>query len=254
MPSSCCAWPSPSRVSTRSRSSGCAARSGRAAPARGRAELPGLPRLVRARLPGPPLRPPDPRHAREHGGHRPRRLATFAAPPRRPRPARGRRRRRHHGRGAGAAARRRLRRPARTAERPELPAVAPRIGAVEVVRLADPAERGRVRPGAGLQRHDPDYYAGLRRQLHPGRRRLQLAAASRRCARSAASPTRPIPTSRARQGALVAGRGRHQQPAGGRVPAPSIRRRAGPDGARRARRDRPRQRPHLPHRLVSRCG
>ena len=188
---------------------------GRAAPARDRPGLPGLARLVRRGLPGPPLRPPDPRHARERGRDHRRRLPRLRRQPPRPRPA---------GRSASPATSRRDELaplldatfgelPDRAACCPRWCRVAPRVGARRGAAPGDPAERGRLRPCRARSAR-PRLLRGLRRQLHPGRRRLQLAPAG-----GGAREARPrlfglFLSLRARRGATVAGRRRHQQPAG----------------------------------------
>ena len=125
---------------------------------------------------------------------------------------------------------------------------APRVGRTEVQRLAIP--QSVVAFGhAGLDRHDPDYYAAYvanyilggggfsSRLLEEIREKRGLAysaysyltsSTQRPCGWVASPPT----TSRSAQSIA------HRAP------------RAGADGAGRARRHRPRQRPDLPHRLV----
>ena len=114
----------------------------------------------------------------ELGGdaHR-RRLPRLRRRPPRPRPAGGRRRRRHH---RGRARRRCWTRPSATCRRaarcPRCRRVAPRVGAHRGAAPGDPAERGHVRP-CRARPPRPRLLRRLRRQLHPGRRRLQLAPA-----------------------------------------------------------------------------
>ena len=204
-----------------------------------------------ARLSRPPLRPPDPRHAREHGGHQPRRPAA-------PSPHRRLGRDRlvvgvagditadalapllDHDLRRPAGARPAARGAGRDARAPAAPGSCARPIPQSVVTFGH----------AGLDRARPRLLRRLCRQLHPGRRRLQLAAASRRSARSAASPTRSIPTSTSST----------TRPCGWAASPPTtsrwpsrialIRQELARMAARRARRPGPRQRQDLPHRLL----
>ena len=149
------------RAAIRSGAGGAGARPdpGRPASTRIRPRLSGLACLVQRGVSGPSLRPPDAWRRREHRRDRRRRLPRLRRPPARARPAAGWRCRRHHGRGAGAVARRRLRRPACERTVAGIASGDPTVGSVEVLRLDIP-QSVVVFGHGGLERHDPDYYAG----------------------------------------------------------------------------------------------